>query len=284
MYRIVEKKELSPVSFRMWVEAPRVAKKAQAGQFVIIRLGEHSERIPLTIADFDRNKGTLALFVQIVGKSSDELSHLQSGDSLLDLVGPLGTPTHIEKVGNFIGVGGGVGVAPLYPITRAMKQAGNHVTTILGARDKSLIILEDEMRQVSDQVIMTTNDGSAGIKGLVIDPLKKMLEEGKKIDLVFAIGPMVMMRAVCDTTRPYKVKTMVSLDTMMLDGTGMCGACRVNIGSEVKFTCVDGPDFDGHLVNFDELMIRQKRFATYEKEAWQKFKAEHEKEGCKCRQ
>lgn len=282
MYRIITKNQLSQTVFHFIVEAPRIAKKAVAGQFVIVRVAEHGERIPLTIANHDPERGTIDLYVQIVGKSTDELCRVDVAAGLADVVGPLGMPTHIEKVGHVVCVGGGVGVAPMLPIARAYRAAGNRITGIIGAREERLLIMENEMRSVCDELVICTNDGSKGRKGLVIDPLREWLEQKTEIGLVFAIGPMVMMRAVCDLTRPYNVKTMVSLNTVMLDGTGMCGACRVNIDGQVKFTCVDGPDFDGHHVDFDELMNRQQRFARFEKESWQEYKRQHNEENCQC--
>ncbi|HOO37300.1 MAG TPA: sulfide/dihydroorotate dehydrogenase-like FAD/NAD-binding protein [Deltaproteobacteria bacterium] len=275
--KILEKEQLSENVFKLVLDAPRIAKKRKAGQFIVLRIHEEGERVPLTIADADAEKGTLTIIFQTVGKSTTHLSEMNAGDELLDLVGPLGQPTHIEKIGTIACIGGGVGVAPVYPITEAMKKAGNHIISIIGARDKSLIIMEDEMKAVSDEFIVATDDGSYGFHGFVSQALEeKYLLQGKKIDLVVAIGPVPMMRAVCDTTKKYNVPTVVSLNSIMVDATGMCGACRVSVGGKTKFVCVDGPEFDGHQVDFRELIDRQRIYLDEEKECMDHY--------CTCKQ
>jgi len=264
--KILEKKQLSENVFKMVFDAKRIARKRKPGQFIVLRIHEEGERIPLTIADADPEKGTLTIIYQVVGKSTTHLSTLEVGDEILDLVGPLGQPTHVEKIGTVACIGGGVGVAPVYPITQAMHEAGNHVISIIGARDKSLIILEDDMKAVSDEIVVTTDDGSYGFHGFVSQALEEnYLKKGQKIDLVVAIGPVPMMRAVCATTEKYNVPTLVSLNAIMVDATGMCGACRVTVGGKTKFVCVDGPEFDGHQVDFKELVERQCTYLDHEK-------------------
>ncbi len=279
-FKILEKQELVPTIHLMNISAPRIAKKAEPGQFVILRINEKGERIPLTIADFDRNKGTITMIFQAVGKTTMHLSSLKAGDELLDFTGPLGNPAHIEKVGTVILIGGGVGVAPVFPQARAFREAGNKVISVIGARSASLLLWEDRMREVSDELYITTDDGTKGHHGFVTDIVKKILEEGKKVDKVVAIGPPVMMRAVAGVTRPFNVKTIVSLNSIMVDGTGMCGACRVLVANETKFACVDGPEFDAHLVDFTLLMNRLAMYQPEEKEALEKYKCE--REGCTC--
>ena len=265
MFKILKKEELSPGVFHYDVEAPRVAKKAKAGQFIVLRVNDEGERIPLTIADFDREKGTITLIFQVVGASTQALSQLEVGEAILDFVGPLGQPSEIhENMGTVVCIGGGIGVAPVYPIAKAMHEMGNKVISIIGARSKDLIIWQDKMAAISDEVILTTDDGSVGHKGFVTDPLKKMLEEGTKIDYVLAIGPVIMMKNVAATTKPFGVKTIASLNTIMVDGTGMCGGCRVMVGGENKFACVDGPEFDAHQVDFANLMMRQRMYHDQE--------------------
>ncbi len=264
MYKILTKKELSQGVQLFEIEAPMIAKKAQPGQFVIVRIDEDGERIPLTIADFNRDKGTITIIFQEVGGSTKALGNLNAGDSILDFVGPLGKATHIEKMGNVVCIGGGIGVAPIYPIARGMKEAGNHVISIMGARNESILILEEEMNAASDEVYITTDDGSKGHKGFVTDQLKKLIDSGMEISVVIAIGPVVMMRSVAETTRPYGIKTVVSLNPIMVDGTGMCGGCRVQVGDESKFACVDGPEFDAHQVDFAGLMSRQRMYKSQE--------------------
>jgi NAD(P)H-flavin reductase len=279
-FKIIKKQELVPTIYLMDVSAPRIASKAQPGQFVILRIDETGERIPLTIADFDRKKGTITMIFQAVGKTTTHLSTLGIGDELLDFIGPLGNPAHIENMGTVILVGGGVGVAPVFPQARAFKEAGNKVISIIGARSASLLLWEDMMREASDELHITTDDGTKGHHGFVTDIVKKILESGMKVDRVVAIGPPVMMRAVAGVTRPFNVKTIVSLNSIMVDGTGMCGACRVLVGNETKFACVDGPEFDAHLVDFTLLMNRLAIYQPEEKLAFEKYKCE--REGCKC--
>jgi len=279
-FKIIKKQELVPTIYLMDVSAPRIARKAQPGQFVILRIDENGERLPLTIADFDRKKGTITMIFQAVGKTTTHLSTLGIGDELLDFIGPLGNPAHIENMGTVILVGGGVGVAPIFPQARAFKEAGNKVISIIGARSANLLLWEDRMRENSDELHITTDDGTKGHHGFVTDIVKKILESGIKVDRVVAIGPPVMMRAVAGVTRPFNVKTIVSLNSIMVDGTGMCGACRVLVGNETKFACVDGPEFDAHLVDFTLLMNRLSIYQPEEKLAFEKYKCE--REGCKC--
>lgn len=264
MYKIKVKTELSPGVKLFVMEAPLIARKCQPGQFVILRIDEDGERVPLTIADFNRTEGTITLIFQEVGNTTRQLGNLNEGEYLLDLAGPLGTATEIENFGTVICVGGGIGVAPLYPIARAYKQAGNKVISIIGARNADLLILEQEMAAVSDELIVTTDDGSKGRKGLVIHPLQERLAE-QKVDRIMAIGPVIMMKSVSEVTRPSGVHTLVSLNPIMVDGTGMCGGCRVNVGNKNKFACVDGPEFDGHQVDFDGLMARQRMYHDHER-------------------
>ena len=265
MAKILKKSNLAPQVYEFIVDAPLVAHKCQPGQFVIIRTEEESERIPLTIADFDREQGTITIIVQAVGNTTKHLCEtFNENDEILDVVGPLGMPSHIENFGTVVCVGGGIGVAPVYPIARALKEAGNKVISIIGARNKDLIIFEDKMAAISDELIITTDDGTAGQKGFVTDPLKKMLESGNMPGMVLAIGPVIMMKNVAETTRPYKVPTVASLNTIMVDGTGMCGGCRVKVGDDNKFACVDGPEFDAHLVDFANLVQRQQMYKGHE--------------------
>lgn len=276
MAQIIEKRLVrSPDVFYYKIEASLISRKAKPGQFVIIRINEKGERIPLSLADINPEEGTISLIVMSVGKTSAELSTLKAGDYILDLCGPLGQPTHVEKFGKVILVGGGFGVAPLYPIARAFKAAGNRVVTIMGARASDLLIYEQEMQGVSDKVLITTDDGSKGLKGVVTDALRQELE-GNGADLVMAVGPAVMMKFVCMTTEPFKVKTIVSLNPIMIDGTGMCGGCRVSVGGETRFACTDGPEFDGHQVDWDILMSRQKMYADEEKESFKDWKKRHQ--------
>lgn len=269
MFKILEKRVFSPIIKEMVVEAPRVAKKCQPGQFVILRLNEEGERIPLTIADFDREKGTITIVFQEVGKTTKQLGTMEAGEYILDFVGPLGTPSHIEKFGTVICVGGGVGVAPVFPIARALREAGNHVIGIMGSRTKELMFWEDKMREACTELFVTTDDGSYVRKGFVTDVLKEVIEERGKdnIAMVLAIGPQPMMRACCNVTREYGVKTIVSLNALMVDGTGMCGCCRVTVGGKTRFVCVDGPEFDGHEVDFAELARRGATFREEEQRA-----------------
>lgn len=275
------KQQLAPSVQLFEVQAPLIAKKAKPGQFVILRVNEEGERIPLTIADFNREKGTITLIFQEVGASTVELGLLNEGEFLLDLVGPLGKATHIEKMGTVVCVGGGIGIAPVYPIARGMKEAGNEVISIIGARSEDILIYEEEMAAVSDELIITTDDGSKGRKALVTQPLKELLDSDKTISLVVAIGPVIMMKFVAETTRPYGVPTVVSLNPIMVDGTGMCGGCRVSVGQENKFACVDGPEFDAHKVDFESLMARQRMYKPHEKQHSEHINGKKEG-GCKC--
>jgi glutamate synthase (NADPH) small chain len=264
---IVEQKQLAP-SLILWkLYVPDIAKRAKPGQFVVLRADDFAERIPLTIADFDVEKGQVTVIFQEVGASTKKLAKFKLGDKVLDVVGPLGKASHIEKFGTVVCVGGGVGVAPVYPIAKALHEAGNQVISIIGARSQEMLILEEEMKAVSDQLLITTDDGSYGHHGFVTDELKRLIDEGVKIDLILAIGPVVMMRAVAETTRPYNLKTVVSLNSVMIDGTGMCGGCRTSVGEQTKFVCVDGPEFDAHQVNFKELMLRQQMYNREERRA-----------------
>ncbi len=267
MYKILEKKVLSETVKLMKIKAPLVAKKAVAGQFIILRIDEKGERIPLTIADYDRKKGTVTVIFMEVGKTTKQLGTLNVGDSLLNFAGPLGQPSEIEKYGTVVCIGGGVGIAPLYPIVRELKQAGNYVISILGARNEKLLMLEKEIKEFSNELHICTDDGSKGTKGFVSDILQKLIDDKKKIDIIWAIGPVIMMKVVANLTKKYDIKTIVSLNPIMVDGTGMCGGCRVSIGGETKFACVDGPEFDGHLVDYDNLMLRNRRFICEEEES-----------------
>ncbi len=266
MNKIVKKQLLAPDVYLYEIEAPRIAKKAQPGQFLIVRTHEEGERIPLTIADFNREKGTVSIVFQTVGAGTDYLGRLKENDFILDVVAPLGKQTDIKKEGTVVCIGGGIGAAPIYPIARGMKEAGNRVFAIVGARSKDILILEEEMRAVCDELLITTDDGSYGIKGFVTNALQQLIERGEKIDEVVAIGPVVMMSSVANATRPYNIKTVVSLNPIMVDGTGMCGGCRVQVAGETKFACVDGPEFDGHQVDFKGLMQRQRMYKDKEVE------------------
>jgi len=271
MNRIVKKQIPAELVVDVTVESPVIARKRRAGQFVLVRAHEHGERIPLTIVDSDPEAGTIRLIFQKVGKSTWQMGDLEEGDSFLDIAGPLGQATHIEKVGRVVCVGGGIGVAPVYPIAKAMKEAGNEVISIIGARSKDLVILEKEMSEVSDELIVATDDGSYGLHGFVTDALKQIIEKDGNPALVVAIGPVVMMRAVSNLTKPYEIPTVVSLNSIMVDGTGMCGGCRVQIGDGVKFVCVDGPEFDGHQVDFDGLIARQRAYVDQEQKALKEY-------------
>lgn len=273
MYRVVKRKELAEAIVLLEVEAPAVAKKAQPGEFVIVRLNDNSERIPLTIMDFNREKGTITIVIQEVGYSSALITDMQEGDSFVDFVGPLGIATEIENYGTVLCVGGGVGIAPIHPIARGLKEAGNKVISVLGARSKDLMILEEEMRAASDEVVIATDDGSYGIKGFVTHGIQSILDKGVKIDCIWAIGPAIMMKSVANFTRPLGIKTIVSMNTIMVDGTGMCGACRLEVDGETKFACVDGPEFDGHKVDFDLAMKRSGFFRNEEAVAYDKIKS-----------
>ncbi|UCH33397.1 MAG: sulfide/dihydroorotate dehydrogenase-like FAD/NAD-binding protein [Armatimonadota bacterium] len=272
MFRVRSATGLGPDLTRLDIEAPDLARAAQPGQFLMLRIDEEGERIPLTIADSDPDAGTVSVIFLAVGKTTQQLSRLKPRDAVLDVAGPLGRHMEIEKVGTVVCVGGGVGVPALYPKARALKHAGNYVISVIGARTAELLVLVDEMSAISDEVRITTDDGSRGRKGFVSDELKDMLEDTSRgIDLVVAVGPIPMMAAVAETTRPYGVKTLVSLNPIMVDGTGMCGGCRVTVGGETKFACVDGPVFDAHEVNFTELAKRQTRFVDFERRAKEEY-------------
>lgn len=271
MNKILAKKELCEKIHQFKIEAPHLVKKAKAGQFVILKENEAGERVPMSIGGLDKENGVLTVVIQEVGKTSASMNRMKVGDSFSDVVGPLGIPTHIEKFGNAVCIGGGVGIPPIYPIAQTLKAAGNHVTTIIGARTKGLLIYQDELSEASDQLLISTDDGSFGTHGFVTTILQKMIDDGEKIDFVMAIGPVPMMKAVVNTTREPKIKTFVSLNPIMVDGTGMCGACRVTVGGKTQFACVDGPDFDGHEVDFDEMTKRLKMYVKYEKKSYDKF-------------
>ncbi len=267
MFKIVSKKELNPTVTFMSVEAPLVAKKAKAGQFIIFRAKEDSERIPLTIAGYDREKGTVDIIFQIVGAGTEVLNSLNEGENIQDFVGPLGNPTEIEGLKKVAVVGGGVGCAIAYPVAKALHEQGCEVTSIVGFRNKDLVILEDEFKAVSSDYILMSDDGSVGEKGVVTQPLDKLLADGTEFDEVIAIGPLIMMKFVVATTKKYNVKTVVSMNPIMVDGTGMCGGCRLTVGGKTKFACVDGPDFDGFEVDFDEAMARGSVYKPFETKA-----------------
>jgi ferredoxin--NADP+ reductase len=264
MYEILEKKILSDDVKQFKIKAPLVAKKAKAGQFVILRINKEGERIPLTIADFDRLEGTITIIFMEVGKTTKQLGKLNVGDKLLNFLGPLGKESEIEKYGTIVCIGGGVGIAPLYPIIKALKEAGNNIITILGARNEKLLMLEKEIKEYSDELYICTDDGSKGTKGFVSDILQNLIDKSEKIDVVWSIGPVIMMKVVSNLTKKYDIKTIVSLNPIMVDGTGMCGGCRVTVNNKTKFACVDGPEFDGHKVDFDNLILRNKRFLKQE--------------------
>jgi len=267
VYRIVAKEALSAVTTLCVVEAPEVARKAKAGQFVILRVTEKGERIPLTIADYDRDAGTITIVAQEVGKTTKLLGALNRGDSLASFTGPLGNPTEIANFGTVVVIGGGLGIAPVYPICRSLQVAGNHVIGIIGARTRGLVFWEEKMRSVTDEIIVCTDDGSYGRKGVVTVPLKEMLDSGRQVKQVWAVGPAIMMKFVSLTTQPYGVRTIVSLNSIMVDGTGMCGSCRVSVGGKTRFACVDGPEFDGHEVDWDLLLNRQRIYLDLEKQS-----------------
>ncbi len=274
MYKILEKKVLNPVTKMNVIAAPDIAKVCKPGQFVMIRVNETGERFPLTIADFDRKKGTITIVYQEVGKSTKLLGSMEKGESLLDFIGPLGKPSPTDKVyGTVVAIGGGCGSAIVYPVARAFKESGNKLITINGARSMDLLLYQDEMEAISDESYITTDDGTCGVHGFVTTVLGELIQQGRQIDLVFAVGPVPMMKFVSKTTEAPKIHTLVSLNSIMVDGTGMCGACRVTVGGQMKFACVDGPEFDGHQVDFNELMGRLNAYVDYEKvsdEAWEK--------------
>ena len=271
MYRILRKESLTPDAYKIEIEAPEVAKECKPGHFVILRIDELGERIPLSLADYDPDRGTITVIFLATGKTTLKLASMKEGDSFLNLAGPLGNSSVIDHFGHVVCCGGGLGIAPLFPIARELKEKGNKVTIIIGARSKTLLFYESKLKKVSTQLYVTTDDGTKGRKGFVTDQLEDLLKMEEKIDRVIAIGPAIMMKAVADVTRPYNVKTVVSLNSIMVDGTGLCGACRVEIGGETKFTCVDGPEFDAHLVDFDLLMKRLNTYLSEEKRSRELF-------------
>ncbi len=268
MYQIIEKKILNPTVHLIKIHAPFVAKKAMPGQFIILRVDDDGERLPFTIADFDRDSGWVSIIYQIVGASTVELSQKKVGDFVVDFVGPLGTPSHLDGFKRVCVIGGGVGCAIAYPLAKKLAENQTTVDTIVGFRSKEFVILEDEFRAVSDRFFLMTDDGSVGEKGLVTDALRKLIESGAEYDEVIAIGPLVMMKFVCNLTREFGIKTVVSMNPIMIDGTGMCGGCRLTVGGKTKFACVDGPDFDGHAVDFDEVIERNKIYHDFERHAY----------------
>ena len=268
MFKIVKKKELNPTVTLMEIEAPLVAKKAEPGQFIILRVDESGERIPLTVADFDRNRGTVTIIFQIVGATTALLNQKAEGEFISDFVGPLGRATHTDGLKKVCVVGGGVGCAIAYPVAKKLHEQGCEVHSIIGFRNKDLLILEDEFRNASKKLIIMSDDGSVGEKGLVTDALKKLIDDGNEYDEVITIGPLVMMKFVCKLTKEYNIPTIVSMNPVMIDGTGMCGGCRLSVGGEMKFACVDGPEFDGHLVDFDEAMDRGAMYKDFERHAY----------------
>ena len=275
MFTIAHKERIAPEVLLMKVAAPKIARKRKAGQFVILRVNETGERFPLTIADSDADAGTVTIIFQVVGKSTQDLARLEAGDAILDVVGPLGKPTHVERFGHVVCIGGGVGIAPVYPIVCAMKAAGNRVTSLISARSKDLVILDKEMAAHSDTLKIATDDGTMGFKGFPTQLLQQMIDTGETPDLVVAVGPVPLMRAVCEVTRPHKIPTTVSLNPIMVDGTGMCGGCRVMVGGETKFACVDGPEFNGHEVDFDLLVKRQRTYLDMERISTERSAATH---------
>jgi len=271
-YKILSKKMLNPQIFMMEVDAPLVARKVEPGQFIILRTDEFGERVPFTVADFDREKGSVTIIVQVVGKTTTDLSKFEEGDVLSDFAGPLGVPTPLDGLKKVAVIGGGLGTAIAYPQAKKLYNLGAEVTAITGFRNKELIILEDELKKVSDKLIVTTDDGSNGLQGFVTERLEEEIQAGNKFDEVIAIGPLVMMRAVCKVTEKYGIPTTVSMNPVMIDGTGMCGGCRVIVGGETKFACVDGPDFDGHKIDWDAAIKRQNMFKSHEKHACEEGK------------
>ncbi len=284
MFRILEARFLAPDVKLFRIEAPKIAAKRKAGQFVIVRVTGDGERIPLTIADSNAEEGWITLIVQGVGKTTKLLNTREAGDTIHDVAGPLGTPSHIEKFGTAVSIGGGVGTAIAYPTAVALKQAGNHVISIIGGRTKEYVILEEEMRAIADEVYPCTDDGSYGFHGFVTQKLQELIDEGRQLDFVLAIGPIPMMKAVAEVTRPHGIRTVVSLNPIMLDGTGMCGACRVTVGGKTFFACVDGPEFDGHQVDFDLLAKRNMTYREWEQRKLQEFLEQHGEEPCRLEQ
>lgn len=280
MFTLIDRKDVTSESVWFKIDAPDVARVCKAGQFVIIRANDKGERIPLTIADWDVKEGWITVIFQKVGASTYELADLQKGDSLQDCVGPLGIPTHVENAGNTVVIGGGLGIAIATPVARAYKQAGNHTEVIVGARNKELLFNVEEIRKFADGFYICTDDGSEGRQGFVTDQLLEMIESGQQIDTVFCVGPPIMMKFVAKVTEPFNLKTIASLNTIMLDGTGMCGACRVTVGGETKFACVDGPDFDAHLVEWEETLSRLSSYKEEEREAMEYY--QKHREGCQC--
>lgn len=282
MAKILEKRLLAPKTHYLRIDAPLIATHAQPGQFIVLRLNETGERVPFTIADIDPAEGSITLVVQEIGKTTQQVGALNTGDEIRDVLGPLGAPTEIEDYGTVVLLGGGFGNAAIHLMAKAFRKAGNKVISIIGARTRDLLIMEDEMRKASDELIVMTDDGSYGRQGFVITPLKEMLEaDPQSVNHVVAVGPIPMMRAVGEVTRPYSVKTFVSLNPVMVDGTGMCGGCRVQIGDKTKFACVDGPDFDAHLVNFDELVSRNRMYMSAQEEALHQCKLDVQTEATK---
>ena len=269
MYKILNKETLNPTVIKMEIEAPYVAKKAQPGQFIILRTDENGERIPLTVADYDREKGTVTIIFQIVGATTEKLGHMNEGDCLADFVGPLGKATHTEGLKKVAVVGGGVGCAIAFPVAKKLHEQGCEVHAIVGFRTKDLVILEKEFRDASSKFVLMSDDGSVGEKGLVTDALKKLLDSGEKYDEVIAIGPLLMMKFVCKLTKEYGVKTIASMNPIMIDGTGMCGGCRLSVGGKTVFACVDGPEFDGHEIDFDEAIERSSMYKPFERHKYE---------------
>lgn len=276
MFPILEARLLAPDVKYFRIEAPKIARKRKAGQFVIVRVTSEGERIPLTVADSDPEAGWIALIVQGIGKTTRTMNSLETGDHLQDLAGPLGMPSHVERFGTAVSIGGGVGTAIAYPTAVALKRAGNHVISIIGGRTRELVILEKEMREICDEVYPTTDDGSYGFHGFVTQKLQQLIDEGRTLDFVLAIGPVPMMKAVAEVTRPHGIETVVSLNPIMVDGTGMCGGCRVSVGGETKFACVDGPEFDAHAVDFELLTRRNRAYLGFERARLEEFEAEHQ--------
>ena len=265
MYKVVKKKVLNPTVILMEIDAPMVAKKAEPGQFIILRTDENGERIPLTVADFDREKGTVTIIFQVVGATTEKLKHINEGEYIHDFVGPLGKPTHTDGLKRVAVVGGGVGCAIAYPVAKKLHSLGCEVHAICGFRTKDLVILEDEFKNASSKYVLMSDDGTAGEKGLVTDALKKLIESGCEYDEVITIGPLIMMKFVCALTKEYGIKTVASMNPIMIDGTGMCGGCRLTVGGKMVFACVDGPEFDGHLIDFDEAMSRGNMYSEFER-------------------
>jgi ferredoxin--NADP+ reductase len=267
MYRIVRNEEIAEDTLLLEIEVPQIAKKVKAGNFVVLRTGEKGERIPMSVTDFDPEKGTITIVFKAFGKTTKDLSLLKAGESLKNVTGPLGDPTEIRHFGTVVCVGGGTGIASIYPVAREMKKAGNKVLSVMAARSRNFLIFEDELKDVSDEVHIATDDGSCGAKGFASDVLQKLIDTGLKIDRVITVGPPIMMKMVAKVTQPYGIKTIASLNPIMVDGTGMCGCCRVIVDGRVRFACVDGPEFDAHLVDFDNMMLRNNRFLEEERKA-----------------